>query len=427
MKTNLRAMVLLCLLGTSTPPLHAQEKVTVEDEMPNGIVIVTIDKAGDEIIRIMHESQLPYFHDPQAPRFLLMDKRGKFALGIGGYVRATAEYDFGGIANSIDFIPATILGSAGKIKNQFQMDASTASIFLKLVGHTDLLGDFIVYTAGNFRGDGRTLKLRNAYITFHDITIGYTYGTFSDAAAMPTTVDYQGPNGAAIYRATQIAYHYKGIKNLRLEASIEMPEVDGTTKAQLQIAQQRMPDFSVAIQYSRSEASHLRLATILRRMTYTTSLSEKASDITGYGIQASGTCTLKSALRLYGQITYGKGIGQYFNDLSQLNVDLVPNPTQEGKMQVLPMLGWFAGARYNLSPKLFLSATYSLSRLYSDNHWPQENSYPYRYGQYLATNLFWHATPNMEVGTEYLRGWRTDFSNTTRHTNRLNLLVQYSF
>lgn len=30
------------------------------------------------------------------------------------------------------------------------MDASTATIFLKLVGHTRLLGDFTVYTAGNF-------------------------------------------------------------------------------------------------------------------------------------------------------------------------------------------------------------------------------------------------------------------------------------
>lgn len=65
----------------------------IDDEAPNGIVIVTIDKAGDEIIRIMNESQLPYIHDPKAPRFLLMDKQGKFALGIGGYVRATGEYD----------------------------------------------------------------------------------------------------------------------------------------------------------------------------------------------------------------------------------------------------------------------------------------------------------------------------------------------
>lgn len=78
---------------TSLVHYPCTKKEIIDDEAPNGIVIVTIDKAGDEIIRIMNESQLPYIHDPKAPRFLLMDKQGKFALGIGGYVRATGEYD----------------------------------------------------------------------------------------------------------------------------------------------------------------------------------------------------------------------------------------------------------------------------------------------------------------------------------------------
>ena len=43
--------------------MSAQKKEIIDDEAPNGIVIVTIDKAGDEIIRIMNESQLPYIHD----------------------------------------------------------------------------------------------------------------------------------------------------------------------------------------------------------------------------------------------------------------------------------------------------------------------------------------------------------------------------
>ena len=122
-------MFLLCVAGLPLSTIHAQKKEIIDDEAPNGIVIVTIDKAGDEIIRIMNESQLPYIHDPKAPRFLLMDTQGKFALGIGGYVRATGEYDFGGIVDDIDFVPANIPCSI-KIKNQFQMDASTATIFL---------------------------------------------------------------------------------------------------------------------------------------------------------------------------------------------------------------------------------------------------------------------------------------------------------
>ena len=121
-------------------------------------MFVSRDKAGDEIIRIMNDRSQMRFHDPNAPRFLLTDQKGKFALGIGGYVRATAEYDFGGIVDDVDFYPALIpqRGSGNFAKNQFQMDITTSTLFLKLVGRTKHLGDFVVYTAGNFRGDGKT-------------------------------------------------------------------------------------------------------------------------------------------------------------------------------------------------------------------------------------------------------------------------------
>lgn len=103
------------------------------------------------------------------------------------------------------------------------MDASTATIFLKLVGHTRLLGDFTVYTAGNFRGGDKTFQLRNAYMSFRNITVGYTYGGFMDLGALPSTIDFQGPNGATFYRATQLSYTYKGLKDFRFQASIEAP------------------------------------------------------------------------------------------------------------------------------------------------------------------------------------------------------------
>lgn len=359
--------------------------------------------------------------------FLLMDRKGKFALGIGGYVRATAEYDFGGIVDDIDFIPAFIPNSS-KIKNQFQMDANTSTIFLKLVGHTKLLGDFIVYTAGNFRnGSNKGFQLQNAYVSFRDITVGYTYGGFMDLGALPSTIDFQGPNGATFYRTTQLAYTYKGLKNFRFNASIEMPSVDGTTNSDLNINQQRMPDFTAYAQYGWNNSSHLRVGALIRSMTYTSSFCDKASSVTGFGVQASTTFNVGKKWQVFGQATYGKGIGQYLNDISNLNVDIVPDPDKEGKMQALPMLGWYAGLQYNVCPKVFLSSTYSMSRLYSDNGYPDAVGSTYHYGQYFVANMFWNVTSNMQVGAEYLRGWRNNFDNSTHHANRINLLVQYSF
>lgn len=427
MKTILKTVFLLCIAGLSTSTTHAQKKVIIEDESSKGVVLVTMDKAGNEIIRIMNESQLPHIHEPQAPRFLLMDRKGKFALGIGGYVRATAEYDFGGIVDDIDFIPAFIPNSS-KIKNQFQMDTNTSTIFLKLVGHTKLLGDFIVYTAGNFRnGSNKGFQLQNAYVSFRDITVGYTYGGFMDLGALPSTIDFQGPNGATFYRTTQLAYTYKGLKNFRFNASIEMPSVDGTTNSDLNINQQRMPDFTAYAQYGWNNSSHLRVGALIRSMTYTSSFCDKASSVTGFGVQASTTFNVGKKWQVFGQATYGKGIGQYLNDISNLNVDIVPDPDKEGKMQALPMLGWYAGLQYNVCPKVFLSSTYSMSRLYSDNGYPDVVGSTYHYGQYFVANMFWNVTSNMQVGAEYLRGWRNNFDNSTYHANRINLLVQYSF
>ena len=54
MKTIFKVMFLLCTIGLVPSVAKAQEKVIIDDEASNGIVMVTIDKAGDEIIRIMN-------------------------------------------------------------------------------------------------------------------------------------------------------------------------------------------------------------------------------------------------------------------------------------------------------------------------------------------------------------------------------------
>ena len=83
MRLFVQGAVLLLGMGFLSAPAKAQ-KVVIEDDAPNSIVLVSQDKAGDEIVRIMNETQSPRFHDPKAPRFVLTDRKGRFALGIGG-------------------------------------------------------------------------------------------------------------------------------------------------------------------------------------------------------------------------------------------------------------------------------------------------------------------------------------------------------
>lgn len=429
MRTILKISALLLIVNLYPVHSFAQKRIVIESEEPDSIILVRKDKAGNEIIRIIDENQQNRFQDPKAPRFLLTDSKGRFALGIGGYVRATAEYDFGGIVENVDFFPALIPnpGNGDYSRNQFQMDVTTSTLFLKLVGRTKRLGDFVVYTAGNFRGDGKTFYLQNAYASFLGFTAGYDYGSFMDAVAGPSTIDFAGPGGQTIYRTTQIRYTHTFLKNWRFGVGVELPDVDGTTNEYVSINTQRMPNFPAYIQYRWKPGNHVRIAGIIRSMTYNSNVYKKAYVETGWGVMASTVFNPAEKWQFLGQITYGHGIGQFMNDLSNLNVDLVPNPKDPGKMQALPMLGWYAGLRYNITPQLFISSTYSQSRLYSENGYPNENPEMFRRGQYLAANAFWNITANLQVGAEYLRGWKGDFNYDTHHANRINAVVQYSF
>ena len=83
MKTIFKVMFLLCTIGLVPSVAKAQEKVIIDDEASNGIVMVTIDKAGDEIIRIMNDSQIRYNSVAQAPRIPLLVIKRKSAPGTG--------------------------------------------------------------------------------------------------------------------------------------------------------------------------------------------------------------------------------------------------------------------------------------------------------------------------------------------------------
>ena len=119
------------------------------------IIITDSEQSSDsEVIRRMYEQNGRHFQDPRAPRFLFVDRTGKVALGIGGYVKGTMSADMGGISNSLDFVTSAIpVPSQPDMRNQFQMDASTSRLFLKLVGANTSVGDFTVYVETDFRGN----------------------------------------------------------------------------------------------------------------------------------------------------------------------------------------------------------------------------------------------------------------------------------
>ena len=435
MRKIVKSCLILFALCVCSVQTFAQKVVEVDTEGENTVLFVSIDKAHPELVIVLNNSVSPKFNEAGMPQFLLTNKKGTFGLGIGGFVRGIPSVDFGGISDNDNFLPMfitspNVLGD----RSQFRMDITNSQLFLKMVGRTKAVGDIVVYVAGNFTGNDYTFRLHNGYVQFLGILMGYNFTNFMNLHAFQPTICNSGASGAVNYRVTQLSYTYDKLKHWSFVAAAELPTIYDTFGAYnnkyIKSGRQHMPDFVAGITYKWGEKSQVRLAGVARDLSYNTKSGDrwKSKSKFGGGVQLSTIFDLSYNLSMFGEANYGNGISKYVNDTQKLDIDLVPNPDDNYAMQTLPILSFTGGLRYDFNPKLFTTASYSQTRLYSENNWPAANSDFFRYGQEIIVNLFWDPIKNMRTGAEYIRGWKKDFSDAGKlHANRINLLLQYTF
>lgn len=427
MERFIKRIVLSALLLPAVAVGYSQRWVEITDDvLPMICISETVNEAPD-VVEIFQNSQSTYHHDPRAPRFVLVDQEGKWGLGIGGYLQTKIEYDFDKAVDNVDFLPSAIQ-RGGSPSSQYRMDMSNSTIFLKLVGSSRWLGDFIVYTSADWRGDGLGFQLQNAYMSTKYFTFGYGIGSFMDISAIPVTIDYGGPCGMTFYRSTQLQFRYGFDFGLSMGIAVEAPNVNATGDEYIEVGAQRCPNVPVFVQYNwrNNPNNHIRVGAIMRDISYTDKVNGSDTDKVGWGAQASLLATI-GKFQLKGQFTVGEGIGSLVNNISNIGVDVVANPNSPGKAMMLTSESWYAGVQYNISPKWFTSAAFSQTALHSRNDYAQAHPQGYRKGQYAVANLFYNVSPNLQLGVEYLHGWRIDFDGRTYNANRVNLSARYDF
>lgn len=408
----------------------AQAQTIIQDTIWTSVVVTDEPQTTDNgVIRKMYEANGLHFQDPRAPRFLFMDRKGKVALGIGGYVKGTMSVDMDGISDNLDFVTADIPApKQPDMRNQFQMDASTSRLFLKLVGDNTAVGDFTVYVETDFRGkDGHQydLRLRQAYIRLGNFLFGKARSTFADGAAGPPTIDFEGPSGSVSKKNTMIQYKHRIDRNWSWAASLESPSESYTVaKDQSKAIKQRIPDIPAYLQYQWDEGqSHIRLSGLFRALSYRNLVTAKNKYAIGWAAQLSGMIAFSPRITFYYQAAYGRGYADYLNDLGGSGYDLIPDG-DKGKLMAPYALGVVGGLQYNVCKNFFVSASYSQCRLYDQ---ASLDGSAYKYGQYLVANAFYTPFSNCQVGIEFLCGNRHNFDHTSGNAHRINAMIQYNF
>ncbi|MDE6464209.1 MAG: porin [Muribaculaceae bacterium] len=403
--------------------------VAQSDSIPERAIILSGDATHPNHVNNIAElysRENMAFNDPAAPRFLFLDKKGKVALGIGGSLKATAMYDFNGAIDNNEFVTNQIPVPFNPAQSErFGATAAYSSIFLKMVATETPVGRVVVYIQTEFSGDDGNygLTLKQAYATVGHLTLGKARSTFSDAPAMAPTVDEQGPSGQVSAKQMLIRYNSSSYNGFSWAISTELPSASYTVGTAAASIAQRFPDIPAYIQYSWKQGAHVRVSGILRELSYRNNVTNKNRFATGWGVQLSAVGNIVGGLGFFGHYTYGKGIGEYINDLSGEGLDLVPD-AESGKLHAPAAAGWTAGLRYDFSPKFFITGSYSRAQLYKSSAVSPDT---YRYGQYIDANAFYNPWSDLTIGLEYVHGTRKNADGQAGRANRITALVQYSF
>lgn len=379
-------------------------------------------------ISLFYYDQFRHFQDPGAPYFLFMSKDAQLAMGIGGCIRMRGYYDWGGAIPAAGFAPMLIpMTPDPSNRRHFDTTPAGSTLFFRVLGRNKALGDYQLYIEANFNGyQGRDFHLKKAYATINDVTVGYAASTFSDPAAVPPTVDAQGPNNKI--SPTSVLVRYMPVIKDRwvLAASVETPSSPAFAEEAgvVEKVSNWMPDWAAFVQYEWARGQHVRLSGIVRTLSYRDLVTQSNHSRTGWGVQLSSVAHPWAPVTTYVTANYGHGVSGLGGDLAIGKYDLVADAACPGRLYAPASYGWCVGVQYNIRPNLFVSASASQSRyLPSGPVSPDE----YRYGVFTDVNVFWNLTPRMQVGAEFDWGLRADNSGAHRAARRIGAMCQFSF
>ncbi|MDE6271971.1 MAG: porin [Muribaculaceae bacterium] len=385
------------------------------------------DSVESMMLRFYYD-QFRSSQDPEAPMFTFMSKNADLVMGIGATLKVRGMFDWNGSVPNAGFNTYLInMPKTPENWRQLRGDAAGSSIFFNLMGRHTVIGDYRVYIQGGFNGYGNSgFKLKKAWLQVRDFTVGLAPTTFSDPAAQPDLLDGAGANGKIDKTNVLVRYLHTFKGRWSVAGSLEFPSSnpdvdDATTKK----CNDYIPDVAALGQYQWNRGlSHVRIAALLRTMSYRDLLTNETRHRVGWGVMLGTTVRAGRYIQFFGQTSVGKGISAYTGDLSSGNYDLLANPLHPGELYAPTTLTGTVGLKAFWMPRL--TSTFAVATL---RNFATDGTHDatYKYGQFLAVNLLYNITPRIQCGLEYLAGKRMNFNRDHANANRLEAVLTASF
>lgn len=386
------------------------------------------DSIGDSAaIREQWATTSDNMRNIHTPQFIFLSPNKKFSLQIGGYVNATANYDFNGYVEGPDFISSLIETPNSTVKNgQLNFDIKTSRITFRVVDYNVNGKELAAYIETDFRGTGKTLRIRRGFVTYSGLLIGQDWTTMMDQKAFPVMVNFQGPSAAFANWPMMVRYTHHINSNLEATIALEEPYFSLNKvgiSSQYSSKPQTLPNIPAYIEYTRN-GNHLRLTAFLNPMSYHTNDNNANHSAYGWTTQLSGLGRFTSKLSASFNAMYGKGVANLTQDFYDQGYNLIPSEANQGVLKPLPMVAAYGAISYSISSKMLLTGGYSFVKF--DYGTATVDSW-YKKGDMAWGTLFWYPTPYVQIGVEYTRGHRVNLNSDKGTANRLAAMIQYNF
>lgn len=396
--------------------------------MESGVTdIVNSDSDGSDAETAFKGNAPQSPKDNGMPRFALVGKDRQFYLGIGGQFLGEGVFTWGDdMPSPLLFTPSSLVGAAPGGGGNTAFCWQTSSVYMNFVAMPGTGNCIGVFFKANFMGNGSSLGCYHFYARYRGLTAGYTASLFTDGAAEPMTIDFQGPDGYPYLNVFTAYWQQKFTDKFSVAIGVDAPTASMTTGQTTGMVSQRIPAIPFYLQYAWNAGnSHVRISGLVRPMQYR-DITE-ASNITeiGRGVQLSGVANVVGGLSVCFNGTYGQGIGTYLQDDYGLGLDAVTT-TDPGKMATVNNMGLTGGVCYSFSQKVSANITYShLTNWLPKNGMSAGNQY--RLGDYAAANMICNINKFVSAGIEYDYGHRKNFNGDSLHASRLQCQLAVTF
>lgn len=330
------------------------------------------------------------------------------AMKVGGYAKGDIIYDFDAI-DATDFFTTTSIPVDAPPRTNARFHARQTRLSFDTRWATGVR-PVRIFVEGDFFGSGSSFGLRHAYGETGPLLVGQTWTTFTDVAAAPATLDFEG-SVSAVNRRQALARWTQPLGREDLTASLAVEDTRFLVERPPGVRadpRSPSPDLVGRVRLER-DRTQFQIAGLYRLLGVQTPGDDVAM-ASAWGVNFTGAILLRESTRAYYQILLGEGIGSY-RDLPDAAL------TGTGRAALLPLFGWMVGITHDWSETLSSNVTYA-ENAFDNPDFQRDDAL--RRTTYLAVNLIWNPLERVDLGIEYLYGLRENVDESVGTAHRVH-------